>query len=114
MIKRKSVISAKPEKPKYDGPAPTKVPRGVKIDALPDAIVEGDFKPNVGDKVVVMRRRGASLSPSVCEVKKKGEGGLIELWDDTLHQWYPFTVDDAVKFGTVIKVLFTASPAGTA
>lgn len=107
-VKRKALIKVKDETKLPDGPASRKVRKGLKIESLPDAIVDGVWTCHPGDEVVVVVRRGAKPTP-VLHTYKRTTGDLIELWDEDQHRWFCFTVQDALKNSLPIKILFRAA-----
>ena len=88
----------------------SKPPSQSLIDKMQDAIVEGIFTPNPGDKIIICRRRGSGKQVSVCDVKSKDEAGHVEVWDDTIHQWFAFNVAEAISTQMVVKVYMKVSP----
>lgn len=107
-VKRKLLVQKeKPEK-LIEGPPVRKVPRSVKVDQLPDAIVDGKWTCNPEDEVVVMVKRGGRVAP-VRHTFKKMTDDLVELWDEEQHRWFSFKVPDAVKVGLPVKILFRAA-----
>ena len=79
-----------------------KVGRNFKPDSLPDAIVEGKFTGQVGSEIVVSRFRNGKNTFSVCTVKQLDESGLVHTFDETLQQWFVFSLTDHPK---IIKLL---------
>lgn len=110
-VKRKMLFKEKEKAVLPAGPKSRKVSRSVKVDQLPDAIVDGAWTANPGDEVVIALRRGARTA-NVLHTYKKTTGDLIELWDEEQHRWFCFTLADALKANLPIKILFrTAAPA---
>ena len=95
-IERKQ-LTAKPEKKKAEKVDSKKLKRGFKTNNLPDAIVEGKFVGKVGSEIVVSRFRNGKETLSVCTVKEVDESGLIHAWDETIHQWFVFPMNQAPK-----------------
>jgi hypothetical protein len=93
-IERKQLTS-KPEKKKLEKIDTKKLKRGFKTNLLPDAIVEGKFKGQVGCEIVVNRYRNGKETLSICTVKEIEETGLIHTWDETLQQWFVFPTNQA-------------------
>lgn len=99
MVKRK-IFQEKKQKPVSNAPAPKKARRGLDIDGLPDAIVEGRLVVPLGTEVYIPRLRSGRNTVSVCLIKSLAEDGLLQVWDETLAQWFSFKLDD----GVVVKV----------
>lgn len=92
-IERKQ-FAQKIEKKKVDKVDSKKVKRGFKPESLPDAIVEGKFVGKVGSEIIVDRFRNGKTSFHVCTVKQLDENGLIHTWDETIHQWFVFSLNE--------------------
>ncbi|MBM3194137.1 MAG: hypothetical protein FJZ60_00050 [Chlamydiae bacterium] len=95
-IERKQ-LAEKVEKKKVDKVDVKKVKRSFKPDNLSNAIVEGKFVALVGSEIIVNRFRNGKESFHVCTVKQIDENGLIHTWDETIHQWFVFSVKDSPK-----------------
>lgn len=95
-IERKQ-FAQKVEKKKVDKVDSKKVKRGFKPESLPDAIVEGKFIAQIGNEIIVDRFRNGKQAYHVCTVKQLDENGLIHTWDETIHQWFVFSVTEAPK-----------------
>lgn len=95
-IERKQ-FAQKVEKKKVDKVDSKKVKRGFKPESLPDAIVEGKFVGQIGNEIIVDRFRNGKQAYHVCTVKQLDESGLIHTWDETIHQWFVFSVTEAPK-----------------
>ena len=74
-----------------------KVKRGFKPDTLQDAIVENKFIANIDSEIIVNHNRSGREYFHICTVKKIEESGLIYTWDETIHQWFVFSVSDHPK-----------------
>ena len=71
-----------------------KVPRGLKVNLLPDAIVDKEFLGQPGTRLVVSRFRDGKETYSFCVVKDVSGEGFINTFDETLQQWFAFTIQD--------------------
>jgi len=80
-----------------------KLSRSFKVNLLPDAIVEQKFVGQVGSELVVSRFRNGKETLSICVVKEIGESGFINTWDETLQQWFAFTVSGRPKLVKLYK-----------
>lgn len=100
-IERKQ-FTEKVEKKKTDKVDVKKVKRGFKPDGLPDAIVENKLVAKIGTEIIVNRFRNGKESFHVCTIKQIDENGLIHTWDETIHQWFVFSVKDSPK---VVKLM---------
>ena len=103
-VKRKSTHRSKEEKPEQQGFEIRTIPRGVKVNCLPDAIEDGVWKALPGDDVVVRRKQNGRLVDILHSVKSEKDGA-VDLWDEEQHRWFIFKVEEAVKVGLVIKIL---------
>jgi len=74
----------------------------IKHEFLPDAIVEGKFLGQIGTELVISRFRNGRDTLSVCIVKQLEDTGLVHSFDETLQQWFTFSVKEPPK---VIKLL---------
>lgn len=104
-VKRKTLLQKEKKEKSYVGPLSRKAPRGAKLDNLPDAIIDGKLDCKVGDELVVYLKRGARVTPIVHTVKNIKDD-LVELWDEDQHRWFSFKIDEAVKAGLLVKILF--------
>jgi len=77
-----------------DKNAGRKLSRSFKVNLLPDAIVEQKFVGQVGSELVVGRFRNGKETLSICVVKEIKEPGFINTWDETLQQWFAFTISE--------------------
>jgi len=100
-IERKQFVE-KIQKKKVEKVDSKKVKRGFKPDSLQDAIVDGKFVGQVGNEIIVDRFRNGKQAFHVCTVKELEENGLIHTWDETIHQWFVFSTNEAPK---VVKLL---------
>lgn len=80
-----------------------KLSRSFKAHTLPDAIVEQKFIGQVGSEIVVSRFRNGKDTLSICLVKEVQESGFINTWDETLQQWFAFTIESAPKLVKLYK-----------
>lgn len=80
-----------------------KVGRNFKPDSLPDAIVEGKFMGQVGSELIVSRFRNGKNTFSVCTVKQLDESGLVHTFDETLQQWFTFSLTDHPQVTKLLK-----------
>lgn len=86
---------------KKQKPSPRK--SKIKHENLPEAIVEGNFLGQVGTRLVVSRLRNGKETFSTCVVKQLEEvTGLVHSFDETLQQWFTFSIKEPPK---VIKLL---------
>ena len=95
MIKRK-IFQEKKQKQLVDAPAAKKAKRGLNIEELPDAIVEGKLVVPFGTEVYIPRLRSGRQTISICIIKALSDDGLLQVWDETLSQWFNFNLTDPV------------------
>lgn len=88
---------------KKDKNSGRKLSRSFKANQLPDAIVEQKFLGQVGTELVVNRFRNGKETLSICVVKEVQDSGFINTWDETLQQWFAFTIADAPKLVKLYK-----------
>jgi hypothetical protein len=81
-----------------------KLSRGLKVSNLSDAVVNREFLGKVDSELVVGRFRNGKEAYSICVVKEIGDGGFINTFDETLQQWFAFTIDDRPKLVKLLKV----------
>lgn len=69
----------------------------VKMATLQDAVVDGKLLANVGDKVY-FERIAPKGKMAVHEgiVKSVNEKGLVEIWDETVEQFYCFSLHQTI------------------
>jgi len=82
-----------------------KLSRSFKVNTLPDAIVDQKFLGKLGTELVVVRFRNGKDALSICVVKEIQESGLINTWDETLQQWFAFTVVEPPKLVKLYKLI---------
>lgn len=81
-----------------------KLPKRIlqKIEALPDAIVAGEFIPKVGDKILVRRDHRLEPVTTVLRIIKitpnTERGTLVETVDEMMSQMFAFETKDAERF----------------
>jgi len=80
-----------------------KLSRSFKVNTLPDAIVDQKFLGKLGTELVVSRLRNGKQGYSICTVKEINESGFINTWDETLQQWFAFTIADSPKLVKLFK-----------
>lgn len=80
-----------------------KLSRSFKTNQLPDAIVDQKFLGQIGTEIVVKRFRNGKEALSICVVKEIKESGFINTWDETLQQWFAFTVTEPPKMVKLYK-----------
>jgi len=100
MIKRKSLVQEKPIK-SQPNILTKKVKKSLKIDALPDAIVDGKFVGQIGTELITLRYRDGKEKSALVTVKQIDTDGLVHSWDETLHQWFLFSLKEPPK---VLKI----------
>ncbi len=93
MIKRK-LVSEKQEKKLLPEIATKKVKKGMKVEHLPDAIVNGHFSCPIGSELIIEKYRNGKNTLTVCTLKRVDEDGLVHTWDETVQQWYMFSLHD--------------------
>lgn len=79
-----------------------KVKRGFNPDLLQDAIVDGKFVGQINSEIIVDRFRNGKNTFSICTVKQLDDSGLIHTFDETLQQWFSFSVTDSPK---IVKLM---------
>lgn len=100
MVKRASQ-TAKPEKVQTFRRRMTR-PK-VKMEQLRDVVVDGKLMAQVGDKVYFERiapRGKMTLHEGI--IKGVTEKGLVEIWDETVEQFYSFSLHQSIP---VIKMV---------
>jgi hypothetical protein len=103
MVTRKVVVEKDKEKPVLEDTS-RKLDKKIKIEALADAIQEGNWIVPIGGEVLIERTRaGGKKNKSICVVRKI-DGENIDTWDATIEQWFNFSVPDIVKAGLTVKV----------
>jgi len=98
MVKR-SGQAQKPEEPikRRRTPRPK-----VKMDMLHDAVADGKLLATVGDKVYFERiAPKGKIAVHEGIVKSVDEKGLVEIWDETIEQFYCFSLHQTIP---VIKL----------
>lgn len=95
MIKRK-IFQEKKQKQLIDAPPAKKAKRGINLDDLPDAIVDGKLVVPFGSEVFIPRVRSGRNTVSICVIKALSDDGLLQVWDETLSQWFNFKLTDNV------------------
>lgn len=101
MIKRKLLVEEKKEK-RDDGSLPTrKVKKKTDVGNLPDAVVDGKLVCGVGSELIVEKYRNGKNVHVLCTVKKVDDDGLVHTWDETIHQWYMWSLKDPPR---VVKI----------
>lgn len=80
-----------------------KLSRSFKVNTLPDAIVDQKFLGKLGSELIVSRFRNGKQGYSICTVKEVNESGFINTWDETLQQWFAFTISDSPKLVKLFK-----------
>ena len=88
MIKRK--MMEQPEKTEKRAPRQKKVK--VDLSKLPDAIVDGKFVVPVKGKVFFERTLSGTTKVHEGTVVKINENGVVDLFDDTVEQFYSFSL----------------------
>jgi len=78
-----------------------KLPRSFNVSSLKDAIIEQKFLGNIETQLVISRFRNGKETFSICTVKEIHDSGLINTWDETLQQWFGFTVVDSPR---IVKI----------
>lgn len=96
MVKRK-IFQEKKQKQLIDAPSPKKVRRGTNLENLPDAIVEGKLTVPLDTEVYIPRIRSGRQTVSHCVIKSLDQDGLLQVWDETLSQWFSFKLTDNVE-----------------
>jgi hypothetical protein len=91
------------EKRKTEEPK-RKLSKAVKIATLPDAVVDGKFIAKIDSELVIERTRSGKIVVCICVVKKIEDTGLVHVWDDSLGQWYAFSVLEPPKVVKVLKL----------
>lgn len=100
-IERKQ-FSEKSEKKKLEKIDHKKLKRGFKPDLLQDAIVDGKFIGQINSEIIVGRFRNGKNTFSICTVKQLDDSGLIHTFDETLQQWFSFSIIDSPK---IVKLM---------
>lgn len=76
-----------------------KVPKSIKINKLPDAILDGKIRFNIGDNLIFRRDYLPAPTTSYVTVTSfNSKTGLIELFDDTKQQQTAVEISDASKY----------------
>lgn len=96
VIKRKLLVEEKPEKSKVEGPKPKKVKKSLKVESLPDAVVEGKLVAEVGSELIASRYKDGKDRLVVLTLKKVDEDGLVHAWDETAQQWFNFNLNQTI------------------
>lgn len=60
--------------------------------ALEDVIVDGIFNAKVEDRVLLKRDHRADKAYSLCIVNRISDDGVVELWDETMQQYFLFDI----------------------
>lgn len=100
-IERK-LFKEKTEKKSVEKQLLKKVKRGFNPEKLQDAIVENKLVVSIESEIVVNRFRNGKESYHVCTIKRIDESGLIHTWDETIQQWFTFSINDHPK---TVKIL---------
>lgn len=88
MIKRRLPGEGKVEKEKFTFKG-KKLPKGVRFDDLPDAVVEGKWTVPVKGDVAFERLRGGKVEIHVGIVHSHDEAkSSVNIYDETLEQFY--------------------------
>jgi hypothetical protein len=101
MVKRKSVIGEKEDKPKVNVPDPRRLGRRFDFDALDNTFENGSFLPQKGDEVFFERLKESKPTICVGTVVTLYEDGTVHIWDDTYQEFFCF---NAKKEESKVKV----------
>jgi len=88
MIKRKMMEQSE----KTEKRAPRKKKVKVDLSTLPDAIVDGKFVVPPQGRVFFERTLGGKTKVHEGTVMKINENGIVDLFDDTVEQFYSFSL----------------------
>lgn len=103
-VSRKPLLQRKKPQDKDLGFRIRDIPKGVRLENLKDAIVDGAWTCGKGDEVIVSRRQNGKLTSAMHTVGTDDKD-YIELWDEKYHKWFVFKVAEAIKVGMSVKVL---------
>lgn len=91
-IQRKQFVKKNEKKDNLQFISNKKVKRGLKIELLLNAIIDGQLIASVEDEIIINRWRNSKNTLSICTIKQIDKDGLVHTWDETIQQWFAFHI----------------------